>query len=109
MSPALPSIARGVLNVDLLRALAATNRQALENMIAISIDILDEIDGDADGQDGNGAEDEPVARFNDPDWLRRKKMADLPGCPVADPSGDGDWSWPASDAAECSPLFTGRP
>lgn len=59
----LASIARGAPDADLLRALAATNRPALERMIEISIDILDEVDGDADDQDGDSAEDEPCAYF----------------------------------------------
>lgn len=54
-SPALSSIVRGVPDVDLLRALAATNRKALENMIAISIDILDAIDPDPDMEDDDPA------------------------------------------------------
>lgn len=84
-SPALSSIARGVPDVDLLRALAATNRKALERMISLCIDILDEVDGDADAQDGDSAEDEPVAWFNDPNWLRQSMPFCGAGCPVSEP------------------------
>lgn len=81
-SPALAPIAGGIIDVDLLRALAATNRKALERMITIAIDALDEIDGDADDQDGNGAEDDACAWFSDPSWV-----GSAAGCPVADPGG----------------------
>lgn len=85
-APALSSIARGVPDIDLLRALAATNRQALENMISVSIDLLDSIDGDADEQDGTSAEDEPCAWFRDPAFLRQKGE-NIAGCSVSDPGG----------------------
>lgn len=81
-SPALTPIASGIINADLLRALAATNRPALEHFIAVAIDALDEIDGDADDQDGNGAEDDACAWFSDPICV-----GSAAGCPVADPGG----------------------
>ncbi|MBN8844307.1 MAG: hypothetical protein J0H88_13780 [Sphingomonadales bacterium] len=89
-SPDLSSIARGVPDVDLLRALAATNRTALERMIEVSIDILDEVDGDADDQDGCGAEDEPCAYFA----LEGRGA----GCLVSDNDFDEVWNRPNAES-----------
>lgn len=96
-SPTLSSIARGVPDVDLLRHLAATNRKALERMIAISIDILDQVDGDADDQDGCAAEDEPVAWFAHPDIT-----GGAAGCPVSDPDSNEQ---PLAFRPTCTLLF----
>lgn len=60
MSPSLAPIAAGVIDADLLRALAATNRPALERMIAIGIDILDQIDPDPDLE-----EDDPAGQCDE--------------------------------------------
>lgn len=59
-SPSLAPIAGGVIDADLLRALAATNRRALEHFIAVAIDVLDALDGDPDLEedDPSGQADE---------------------------------------------------
>lgn len=105
-SPSLAPIAGGIIDADLLRALAATNRPALERMIAISIDILDEIDGDPDAQDGNGAEDEPCAWFKDPDLFGPARN-NAPGCPIADPGGEDEGYGPQFKP-DFMPLFMER-
>lgn len=77
----LSSIARGVPDVELLRALAATNRSALERMINIAIDILDQTDADPDlepEEDGACDEEEISTGFH---ALRNMPG---PGCPIAD-------------------------
>lgn len=81
----LRGIARGVPDVDLLRALAATNRPALERMIAISIDILDALDPDPDIEEDDpcGAADEDEYNTVSPaDSFRRADHG--PGCIISD-------------------------
>lgn len=60
-SPPLSSIAAGIIDADFLRTLAATNREALESLIAVSIDILDAIDGDTDSEEEHDGPDEVQA------------------------------------------------
>lgn len=84
-SPALSSIARDVPDVDLLRALAVTNREALERMITIGIDILDALDPDPDlepEEDGACDEDEISTGFH---ALRNMPG---PGCAISDCDSD---------------------
>lgn len=59
-SPSLTPIAGSIIDADLLRALAETNRPALERMIAISIDILDALDPDPDLE-----EDDPAGQCDE--------------------------------------------
>lgn len=90
MSPSLAPIAAGVIDADLLRALAATNRPALERFIAISIDILDAIDGDADLEEddptGQADEDGINAVFSI-HALNRRSLAGA-GCVLSDDDFD---------------------
>lgn len=89
-SPNLSSIARGVPDVDLLRALAATNRPALERMIAISIDILDALDPDPDVEDDDPAgqcdEDELTTAL--PRNSLNRRILDGAGCVLSDDDMD---------------------
>ena len=89
-SPSLSSLARGVPDVDLLRHLAATNRKALERMIAISIDILDQTDPDPDLE-----EDDPGGQCDEDGCntgLQRNalhgRVLEGPGCVLSDDDVD---------------------
>lgn len=80
-SPSLAPIAAGIIDADLLRTLAATNRRALERLIAVGIDILDEMDPDPDlepEEDGACDEDEISTAF----YMMRNMPG--PGCPISD-------------------------
>ncbi|WP_137871472.1 hypothetical protein [Sphingopyxis sp. 2PD] len=92
-SPALSSIARGVPDVDLLRALAATNRKALERMIAISIDILDALDPDPDLEEDDpcGQVDEDGINTVIPINLFNVRALNGPGCTLSDDDGDDSY------------------
>lgn len=89
-SPTLSSIARGVPDVDLLRALAATNRKALERMIAISIDILDALDPDPDLEDDDpaGQCDEDELTTEPPRNVLNRRILDGAGCILSDDDMD---------------------
>lgn len=89
-SPALSSIARGVPDIDLLRALAATNRPALEHFIAAAIDILDAIDGDPDIEedDPTGQADEDGVNTVIPINLLNRRTIAGAGCLLSDDDGD---------------------
>lgn len=80
-SPALSSIARGVPDSDLLRALAATDRATMERFIDVAITMLDQLDGDSDFE-GAHDEDELTTAF----FLVDRSGA---GCVISDP--DCDW------------------
>lgn len=90
MSPPLSSIARGVPDVDLLRALAATNRKALERMIAISIDILDAVDPDPDMEDDDpaGQCDEDGCNITPHRNAFNGRMLEGAGCVLSDDDAD---------------------
>ncbi len=89
-SPVLSSIARGVPDVDLLRALAATNRKALERMITISIDILDALDPDPDLEedDPHGQVDEDGINSGPPLNLLNRRNLSGAGCIISDDDFD---------------------
>lgn len=89
-SPSLSSIARGVPDVDLLRALAQTNRKALERMIAISIDILDQTDGDPDLEedDPSGQCDEDELNTGPQVNALHGRILEGPGCVLSDDDVD---------------------
>lgn len=89
-SPALSSLARGVPDVDLLRHLAATNRKALERMIAISIDILDQTDPDPDLEedDPSGQCDEDGLNTGSPRNALHGRLLEGPGCVLSDDDVD---------------------
>src|SRR3546814_12443258 len=89
-SPALAPIAGGIIDADLLRALAATNRPALERMIAISIDILDALDPDPDIEedDPSGQADEDGINVAPPINTLNKRSLSGPGCILRDDAFD---------------------
>lgn len=87
-SPALSSIVSGVPDVDLLRALAATNRKALERMIAISIDILDQTDPDPDLEPCG--DDEPLVSDGDAQDVSWHERASLVGFGMTNISREDD-------------------
>lgn len=85
-SPSLTPIAGGIIDADLLRALAATNRPALERMIAISIDILDALDPDPDLEEDDpaGQCDEDELNTGSPRNALHGRMLDGAGCVISD-------------------------
>lgn len=86
-SPDLSSIARGVPDADLLRTLAAANRSALERMISIAIDALDEIDPDPDLEPNGDLE----GHCDEEGISTAFYMADImqgPGCLISDDDFD---------------------
>jgi len=89
-SPSLTPIAGGIIDADLLRALAATNRPALERMIAISIDILDALDPDPDIEedDPSGQADEDGINVAAPINLLNKRSLAGAGCMLSDDDFD---------------------
>ncbi len=89
-SPALAPIANGIINADLLRALAATNRPALEHFIAVAIDALDFIDGDPDLEedDPSGQVDEDGINTVIPIHLFNVRALNGAGCTLSDDDGD---------------------
>ncbi|MBW8294751.1 hypothetical protein [Sphingopyxis sp.] len=89
-SPSLAPIAAGVIDADLLRALAATNRPALERMIAIGIDILDQIDPDPDLEedDPTGQCDEDELNTGSPRNVLHTRSLDGAGCVLSDDDMD---------------------
>jgi hypothetical protein len=89
-SPTLTPIAAGLIGPDLLRALAATNRAALENMIEVGIGILDGIDPDPDLE-----EDDPGGQCDEDGCntgLQRNalhgRVLEGPGCVLSDDDVD---------------------
>lgn len=89
-SPNLTPIAGGIIDADLLRALAATNRPALERMIAISIDILDALDPDPDLEDDDpaGQCDEDELNILPPRNVLNRRILDGAGCVLSDDDMD---------------------
>jgi hypothetical protein len=89
-SPSLTPIARGIIDADLLRALAATNRPALERMIAIGIDILDALDPDPDIEedDPHGQVDEDGINSGPPLNLLNRRNLSGAGCIISDDDFD---------------------
>lgn len=96
MSPPLASIAAGVIDIDLLRHLAATNRKALERMIDISIDILDQVDPDPDLEPCG--DDEPLVADGDAQDASWHEGASLVGYGMTNISRE-------DDEAGCKPLW----
>lgn len=89
-SPSLAPIAGVIVGADLLRALAATNRPALEHFIAAAIDVLDAVDGDPDVEedDPSGQADEDGINTVIPiNMLNRRTLAGA-GCLLSDDDGD---------------------
>ncbi|QUM70855.1 hypothetical protein [Sphingopyxis granuli] len=84
------TLARGVPDIDLLRALAATNRKALERMIAVSIDILDQTDPDPDLEedDPSGVCDEDGANTGMQHNALNHRVLEGPGCVLSDDDVD---------------------
>ncbi len=99
----LSPILRGVAEPEMLRHLAEQGRPALERFIEAAIAALDVIDGDADDQDGNGAEDDECAWFKHPEITRGAV-----GCPIADPGGGNveDEAMPWEVQAYAGPIAT---
>lgn len=89
-SPSLAPIAGGIIDADLLRMLAATNRPALERMIAISIDILDALDPDPDIEedDPSGQADEDGINVAPPINILNKRSLSGAGCILSDDDFD---------------------
>lgn len=90
ISPSLTPIAGGIVDADLLRALAATNRAALEHFIAVAIDMLDLVDGDPDLEDDDpsGQADEDGINTVIPINLFNVRALNGAGCTLSDDDGD---------------------
>lgn len=77
--PPMPAVARILSRYD---------RPKVEAFIAVALDLLDVLDGDADAEldgddaDGDFAEDEPAARF--------ARLGNGPGCIIGDPDEAAD-------------------
>ena len=89
-SPNLTPIVGGIIDADLLRALAATNRPALERMIAISIDILDALDPDPDLEEDDpaGQCDEDELNTGPPCNVLQGRGLNGAGCAISDDDMD---------------------
>jgi hypothetical protein len=89
-SPSLAPIAGGIIDADLLRALAATNRPALERFIAVAIDMLDLVDGDPDFEedDPSGQSDEDGINTLIPINLLNVRSLAGAGCILSDDDFD---------------------
>lgn len=77
--PNMPAVARILSHYD---------RESLEAFLSVALDLLDAMDGDADGEDATDAEDDHVLSP-----MALAYGADVPGCAISEPDAVGYLEW----------------